>query len=248
MRVDVGYEFLPKTASLRSSQVMDHFGIGFEVGRKVIADGLDLQIRKGEIVCFTGESGAGKSSLMRAVAKKMEGVTDLNELQLREEPLIDHLGLSFEEGVELLSGCGLSEARLMLRTPAELSDGERYRFRLAMGLVQQGEWLVGDEFTATLDRTLARVVAYNLQKRARRMGKGVLVATTHEDIVGDLNPDVHVDCRLEGIEVRRLGSEGDGAAKKKYAALRSGCRLRPERNGTGRIFLSGITGVTRSAS
>lgn len=247
MRVDVGYEFLAKRKSLRTSQVMDHFGIGFDEGRKVIAAGLELPIRAGDIVCFTGESGAGKSSLMRAAARELTEVVDVDRLKFAEEPLIDLLGVSFEEGVELLSGCGLSEARLMLRTPAELSDGERYRFRLALGLSQQGEWVMGDEFTATLDRTLARVVAYNLRKRARRMGKGVLLATTHEDILGDLSPSVHVECLLEGIEVRRLDEEGgEGVAKKKCAVWRNGCPSRPERNGTGRIFLSGITGVTRS--
>lgn len=245
MRLSVGYEFLAKQRSLRTSQVMDHFGIGFEEGRKVIAEGIELPIRAGDVVCFTGESGAGKSSLMRAAAGKLSGVTDVDALELREEPLIDHLGLSFEEGVELLSGCGLSEPRLMLRTPAELSDGERYRFRLAWGLIQPGKWVLGDEFTATLDRTLARVAAYNLQKRARRMGKGVLVATTHEDVVGDLRPDVHVDCRLEGIEVNRREENESG---KKRAAWRSGCPSRPERNEIGRIFLSGITGAMRSAS
>src|SRR5262249_2260135 len=55
-----------------------------------------------------------------------------------------------------------------------------------------------DEFTATLDRPLAKVVAFNLRKLVTRTGVGVLAATTHDDIADDLNPDVWVRCRGDG--------------------------------------------------
>ena len=89
----------------------------------------------------------------------------------------------------------------MLRTPAELSDGQRYRFRLALALSQRPQWVVADEFTATLDRTLAKVIAFNIRRLANRTGVGFLLATTHEDVAADLAPDVRVRCRLDG-EVR----------------------------------------------
>ena len=55
-----------------------------------------------------------------------------------------------------------------------------------------------DEFTATLDRTLARVVAFNVRKLVTRANVGLLAATTHEDIVADLQPDVWVRCHGDG--------------------------------------------------
>ncbi len=66
----------------------------------------------------------------------------------------------------------------MLRTPAELSDGQRYRFRLALAVARRPRWIVADEFTANLDRTLAQVIAYNLAKVLRRREIGLLAATT----------------------------------------------------------------------
>jgi ABC-type ATPase with predicted acetyltransferase domain len=39
-----------------------------------------------------------------------------------------------------------------------------------------------DEFCATLDRETAKIVAFNVQKQARRMGRAVIVATTHTDL------------------------------------------------------------------
>src|SRR5690606_24918665 len=59
-------------------------------------------------------------------------------------------------------------------------------------------WILADEFTATLDRTLAKVVAFNVRRLADRSGIGFLLATTHEDIAGDLAADVHVRCGLDG--------------------------------------------------
>ena len=206
MQLNVSHAFLPKRNSTRASIVMDHFGIDFEQGRHVIAEGLELPVRPGDVVLFTGPSGSGKSSLLRAAADELrkaagpgsDPVVDIDRLDLGSQILIDAVPGSVDEALHLLSSCGLGEAQVLLRTPAELSEGQRYRFRLALAVAQPGAWVLADEFTATLDRTLARVIAYNVQRLARRTGRGFLLATTHEDIVEDLAPDVHVRCRLEG--------------------------------------------------
>lgn len=266
MRVSVAHEFLPKTNSVRAALVMDHFGIGFEQGRHVIADGLELPIEPGEVVLFTGASGSGKSSLMRGVVNALKdlshneeahpAVLSIDELDLGTQPLIEALPCEPPEAMQLLSQCGLGESRLMLRAPSELSDGQRYRFRLALAVALKPRWVVADEFTATLDRTLAQVVAFNLRRLSTRTGIGFLLATTHEDVAADLDPDVHVCCRLDGaIEVQRKDgvtaetseAADTGSVRKKKAsasATNSGSAKRP--NATGRISLGGITGAITS--
>lgn len=134
----------------------------------------------------------------------------LDSLQLPDTLLIDALNLPADESMNLLANCGLGEAHLMLRTPGELSDGQRYRFRLALALSQRPQWIIADEFTATLDRTLAKVIAFNIRRLAARTGVGFLLATTHEDVTADLDPDVHVRCRLDGavrVETREVATE-----------------------------------------
>jgi hypothetical protein len=139
--------------------------------------------------------------------------------------------------------CGLGEAHLMVRTPWELSDGQRYRFQLALGVSTGPPWLLADEFTATLDRTLAKLIAFNVRRIADRTGQGFLLATTHEDVIDDLSPDVHVRCRLGG-EIDVVRNSKKNAPANCHLPARSGSVRRP--GPTGRTSLAGITGVTTS--
>jgi len=243
MIINVDYEFLPKTPTANASVVMDHFGVGFEVGRKVLADQLELPIQPGDLVLFNGASGSGKSSLMRAAAAQLAGVLNIDALELGTAILVDALPTSTRESLSLLAACGLGEAQLLLRTPAELSDGQRYRFRLALALSQKPRWIVADEFTAALDRPLAKVIAFNLRKVAKRLGIGCLLATTHADIRDDLQPDLFVECRLDGpAEITRPD------VKKNASASPSGCGSRWVPQPTGRTLLAGTTAVITSGS
>jgi ABC-type ATPase with predicted acetyltransferase domain len=208
MELSIRYPLLPKARSLGTSLVMNAFGVDFETSEQVVCDKLEINIQPGQIVLFTGSSGSGKSSMLRALSQNLEptaAVLDIATLTLPEKPLVDALPGEVKAGLDLLAACGLSEAQLLLRTPSELSEGQRYRFRLALGLAQlmhrkpvQAAWLLADEFTATLDRTLAKVLAFNLSRLARRYQVGCLLATTHEDIANDLQPEVQVRPGLDG--------------------------------------------------
>ena len=192
----IAHQTTPKRPSLRTAAVMDRFGIDFETEPVIIAESFALpdDVR---VVAFVGESGAGKSTLMRHVAASLDGVVDIDAVEMGDRPLIDRLGGTVDEAIARLGRCGLAEARLMLRLPSELSEGQRYRFRIAAALDAEPRWIAADEFTATLDRTLAKVVARNVARAARAQGCGVLLATTHEDVLADLDADLIVRCRLD---------------------------------------------------
>jgi len=96
------------------------------------------------------------------------------------------------EALRCLSIAGLNDAFLFVRRFRELSDGQKYRYRIAKMLAGSASTWIFDEFAATLDRETAKIVSFCLQKVARSSGKTILIATTHEDLFSDLQPSVLV--------------------------------------------------------
>ncbi len=220
--ITIRYPFRPARRSLATGHVTDLFGLAEEEPPHTVVEGLMLDVRPTDVVLFSGPSGSGKSSLMREVGRQL-GAVDIAGLELPDLPLIDALPGTVDDRLATLAACGLSEARLLLRTPAELSDGQRYRFRTALALGTDSRTLMLDEFAAMLDRTLARVLAFNLRKLATRTGVGFLCATTHDDLLADLQPDVHVRCLGEGQVAVTVDREGAG--KKKRVSFANGLWL-----------------------
>jgi ABC-type lipoprotein export system ATPase subunit/GNAT superfamily N-acetyltransferase len=178
--------------------VSEAFGLGVDEAKTFQVLDCEITMRAGDVVYITGDSGSGKSVLLRALKADLGAeAADMTLCHVAsDQPLIETVGQTVEEGLELLSRVGLNDAFLFLRTYDQLSDGQKYRYRLAK-LIESGcPWWLCDEFCSTLDRDTAKIVAFNVQKLARALNKTVVVATTHGDLLADLGPDVHVHKRF----------------------------------------------------
>jgi ABC-type ATPase with predicted acetyltransferase domain len=213
--------------SERSASVMRMFGLTTDrLAKTSFTVNCQLEINKGDIVYITGPSGAGKSVLLRELEKAIPASdkVNLNEVKLPcDKSVIDCICGStgspyngdFLEGLKLLSIAGLNDAFCVLNQPTNLSDGQKYRFRLAVALgstprpcsgqagsPQAGgsgaKFIFADEFCSELDRITAAVISYNIQKYAKRTGVTFILASSHEDILLDLAPDVLVVRELSG--------------------------------------------------
>jgi len=201
--IDIAYETAAPKPSDRVVAVAEGFGLGLDQWEKfIIYDNVELKIGSTDIVYITGDSGSGKSVLLKALEKDIQldmGLSCINIADIQPElgkPLIETVGKTFEEGLELLSRVGLNDAFLFLRSYEQLSDGQKYRYKIAKMMESKAQFWVMDEFAATLDRDTAKIVAYNLQKLARQQGRAVLAATTHTDLFEDLKPSVHIHKRF----------------------------------------------------
>ena len=160
-----------------------------------------VEIRVGDIVYLTGPSGAGKSVLLRELARcaPCAEVIHLARIGLpRDRAVIDCFEGDVLASLRLLSTVGLSDVFSLLNRPRWLSDGQKYRFRLARALAAGKPFVFADEFGSDLDRITAATVAYNVHRLVKRTGTTLLVASSRDDILLDLAPDVLIVKDFDG--------------------------------------------------
>lgn len=197
-------------------QVAAMFGLGIDQQRDIdIVPQTQISIQPGQIIFITGISGGGKSTLLqqihRACCEHELAVIRFDELDdLPDRPLVDCFAdLTLSRTMSLLSLAGLNDAFVMLRKPSELSDGQRYRLRLAqaMAMTEPSDFesideldesenlqvIMADEFGATLDRLTAKILAGNIRRWVDRQQVCFVAATTHDDLLEPLQPDVVIE-------------------------------------------------------
>jgi len=176
----------------RSVLVAEAFGLGIDDEKEFcIYNNFKFQLRSNDIVYVTGDSGSGKSFLLKNVFNKFKNSISIDEIQIEDnEILIESVGSDLHDALKKLNLAGLGDAFLYLRKYSQLSDGQKYRYAIAKFLDTNKDIWILDEFAAKLDRTTAKIVACNLQKIARSLNKCVICATTHEDLIDALKPSL----------------------------------------------------------
>lgn len=203
----------------KAVEVKDIFGInGGQMQAPILSD-FSLRIDPGDVVLITGASGSGKSTLIRLLTEEwnklrnemdiasgsikghdLSNVAVLDRTCGNDRPLIDQIGGSLREGIELLNGVGLGEAHLYIKKPMQISEGQRYRFAVAVLCYSGRPIWVADEFASTLDPITAAIVAKGLRKIAWKAGATVVMAAPHIDhFVDSLLPTKIVHLRWGGV-------------------------------------------------
>jgi len=182
--------------------VMRMFGLTVDrLTERHIIHNCQLEINDGDIVYITGPSGAGKSVLLGELERAIPASERVNLARIKlpsDKTLIDCIDGDLLTSLRTLSTAGLNDVFCVLNKAANLSDGQKYRFRLAMALAAGKKFVFADEFCSNLDRITAAVIAYNVHKFAKRTGVTFILASSHEDILLDLSPDVLVVQELSG--------------------------------------------------
>jgi sulfonate transport system ATP-binding protein len=172
-------------------------GLRRSYGTRTVIDNLDLRIERGEFVALLGESGCGKTTLLRALAgldpiqggridaPRRPAVVFQEHRLLPWESLWRNVSLGLpgdntrERAAAALVEVGLGER--LEDWPRNLSGGQAQRVALARALVQEPELLLLDEPFAALD-ALTRIRMHVLVKElVARHRPGVLLVTHDVD-------------------------------------------------------------------
>ncbi|MBL7875312.1 MAG: ABC transporter ATP-binding protein [Cyclobacteriaceae bacterium] len=172
-------------------------------------DNLNLTLRKGELVCFMGSNGIGKTTLIKTLAglqKPLQGFTEFHSHGSVALVLTDKITSSTMTVYDLVSYGrypylnwnirlsaqdqklieeSIKQVHLEALTHkriAELSDGQLQMAMLAKALAQDTPILFLDEPTAHLDLNNRVEIMNLLRTLCRTSGKTVLVATHELDL------------------------------------------------------------------
>ena len=190
--------------SQRTSQLALNFGLPLFGAPKIVFNPVLLPIDDGQVVLLIGPSGSGKTTALQAIARQLPGAVSMERGTFSADPaIIDGIApwATVEEAASLLTACGLGEPHLWLRRFEELSDGEKFRARLARALALQSRAgsvgaLLCDEFCSALHTRVARAIGCNLRKLVKQRNLRVVLATTRQDLRTALRP--HVVVRFDG--------------------------------------------------
>ncbi|MBN2588477.1 MAG: hypothetical protein JXA96_01340 [Sedimentisphaerales bacterium] len=152
-----------------------------------------INIRPEDVIYITGPSGSGKSILLRELENAISPKDRINISQIElpsDKTVIDCMNEGLLVSLQLLSTAGLSDCFCILNQPANLSDGEKFRFKLAMALSQKKKYIFADEFSSELDRVTACSISYKLRRFAKQNSTTFILASSHQDMLMDLAPDI----------------------------------------------------------
>jgi ABC-2 type transport system ATP-binding protein len=232
----------PAAAPLDPDAAISVRGLVKRYGDRNAVDGLDLDIRRGEIFALLGPNGAGKTTTVEV----LEGYRqrDGGEVQvLGVDPAIGGRRWKADLGIVLQSGAGDSQLTCLEllraqaayypdpRDPAEvldlvgltekagargrtLSGGQRRRLDVALGIVGRPRLLFLDEPTTGFDPE-ARRQFWALIRSLRDLGTTMLLTTHYLDEAEELADRVGVIARGELVEVAvpaELGGRGQAPA------------------------------------
>jgi sulfonate transport system ATP-binding protein len=164
-------------------------------GSRTVIENLNLRIERGEFVVLLGESGCGKTTLLRAlagldpidggriVAPRRPAVVFQEHRLLPWESLWRNVSLGLQASdARQRATAALSEVGLAERLddwPRNLSGGQAQRVALARALVQEPELLLLDEPFAALD-ALTRIRMHALVRELVAAHRPGVLLVTHD--------------------------------------------------------------------
>lgn len=140
-----------------------------------------------QIGLIVGKSGTGKTT----IAKQLFENAYITNFEYQSETVLDDMpkDKSVDEITRAFNSVGFSSPPSWLKPYSVLSNGEKMRCDLARAILSENDLFVFDEFTSVVDRQVAQVGSFAMQKAIRKTNKKFIAVTCHFDVEDWLLPD-----------------------------------------------------------
>lgn len=129
-----------RAAPAVSARLLDiglRFGVPLVIPEQPTPTEWLLSLRPGTLTLITGPSGSGKSQMLAAIARRCPTARFIQNTPFPSDvAVVDGVAPArpLEQALGILTACGLSEPMLWIRPFTQLSEGERFRARLARAI------------------------------------------------------------------------------------------------------------------
>lgn len=140
-----------------------------------------------QIGLIVGKSGTGKTT----IAKQLFENAYITNFEYKEETILDDMpkDCSLEQITNAFNSVGFSSPPSWLKPYSVLSNGQKMRVDLARAILDEKDFFVFDEFTSVVDRNVAQIGSFAMQKAIRKTNKKFIAVTCHHDVQNWLLPD-----------------------------------------------------------
>lgn len=140
-----------------------------------------------QIGLIVGKSGTGKTT----IAKQLFENAYITNFEYNAETILDDMpkDCSLEQITNAFNSVGFSSPPSWLKPYSVLSNGQKMRVDLARAILDEKDFFVFDEFTSVVDRNVAQIGSFAMQKAIRKTNKKFIAVTCHFDVQDWLLPD-----------------------------------------------------------
>ena len=172
--------------TFRVSSVIGKFDLQSNESTEHFKGKIDLS-NDWKIGLIVGKSGSGKTT----IAKQLFEDFYITKFEYTNKSILDDMPnwCSVSDITNAFNSVGFSSPPSWLKPYSVLSNGEKMRCDLARTILEKNEMIVFDEFTSVLDRNVAKIGSFAIQKAIRKSDKKFIAVGCHYDVEDWLMPD-----------------------------------------------------------
>jgi ABC-type lipoprotein export system ATPase subunit/GNAT superfamily N-acetyltransferase len=183
------FDIIKKTTAPKSFRVASVMG-KFDLQDENVIEHFkgDININNDwQIGLIVGKSGTGKTT----IAKQLFPESYITAYDYEKECILDDMPekCSVDEITQAFNSVGFSSPPSWLKPYSVLSNGQKMRVDLARAILEENELFVFDEFTSVVDRNVAKIGSFAIQKAIRKTNKKFIAVGCHYDVEDWLLPD-----------------------------------------------------------